>query len=296
MRILGLLALGLAFLFVAPVVAQEIYLRLPLWDLAADRPLVGLPVQVIAAGPGGGELIQAVPGPDGILESALHISQVVSLTVSAPGYLPTQVTDLQTCEAHDGDQPRVLLIPAEPVRLAPIGGPLIPWSPGHPLSWADFQGEVPSDPGPDAARIHIVVSYRLTIVVHEEGPGRWRAYIPRQSLVTQCAMDPARSWVRPDAEVPEVLAHEQGHFDLGEVYRRLLVQKLTELSVEAETSAAARSGLERLAAEQAGSILARLEAAQIRYDEETAHGTDPAAQAAWLSRIRTWLIHPELAP
>jgi len=109
-------------------------------------------------------------------------------------------------------------------------------------------------------------------------------------------MDPARSWVRPGAESQALLAHEQGHFDLAEAYRRLLVAKLVGLAEQGPSPEAAQAALLARATAVAEAILGRMEAAQHRYDEETRHGLDAAAQAAWLSQISSWLITPELAP
>jgi len=295
MRVVLLAMLGIAALSSFPLLAQDLYLRLPLVDSEAGRPLDGCPVQVVVTGPRGGELIRGTPGPGGVLEREVHISPVVSLTVSAAGYLPAQVTELHTVRAKAAQRTRVYLVPAEPVRLTPLTREAIPWAPGHPLTWADFRGMGPSDPGIEAARIHIVVSYRFSVAVRKEGD-MWRAWIPAGTLGVQCAMDPTRSWVRPGAELPALLAHEQGHFDLAEVYRRLLKNTLSRLVAQGKDKVTAKRCLEEQATETAQGILARLEAAQLRYDEETMHGTDAKAQSTWLSRIRTWLANPDLAP
>lgn len=295
MRAVFIAVLGLAAVSSFPLLAQDLYLRLPLVDSEAGRPLEGCPVQVVVTGPEGGELIRGTPGPGGVLEGEVHVSPVVSLTVSAAGYVPAQVTELYAVRANAAQGTRVYLVPAEPVRLVPLPGGTISWTSGHPLTWADFRGLAPSEPGIEAARIHIVVSYRFSVAVRKEGDV-WRAWIPAGASGVQCAMDPTRSWVRPGAELPALLAHEQGHFDLAEVYRRLLKEALSRLTVQGEDKASAKRRLEERAKEIAQGILARLEAAQLRYDEETVHGTDPAAQSTWLSQIQRWLANPDLAP
>ena len=84
--------------------------------------------------------------------------------------------------------------------------------------------------------------------------------------------------------------------DSAEVYRRLLATTLSRLTIQGKDKATAKRCLEEQATGIAQGILARLEAAQLRYDEETVHGTDAKAQFAWLSQIRTWLANPDLAP
>ncbi|MCD5408359.1 hypothetical protein LR090_03905, partial [Candidatus Bipolaricaulota bacterium] len=59
---------------------------------------------------------------------------------------------------------------------------------------------------------------------------------------------------------------------------------------------AAQTALLARAAAVAEAILARMERAQQRYDQETRHGLDAAAQAAWHALITSWLASPELAP
>ncbi|MBC7098927.1 DUF922 domain-containing protein [Candidatus Bipolaricaulota bacterium] len=282
--------LGLVFCLSFPLLAQEVFLRLPLVDSLTQRPVVGCPVQVVVGGPEGDELISGTPGPGGVLEGPVHVPQVVWVTVSAAGYLPAQVEELRTVRGGHGS--RAYLVPEGPVRLVPLAREVVGW---RPLSWADFQGVPPPDPGIEAARIHIVLSWRLEVEVRREGD-MWRAWIPPHGLDVECFMSPARSWVRLGAELPTLLLHEQGHFDLAEVYRRLLEEAFLQLTALGPDGAAARSSLEGRAAELAQGILARLEAAQLRYDADTKHGTDPKAQSAWLSQIRRWLASPHLAP
>jgi len=288
MRTVAAITLVLAL---APLaVPQGVFLRLPLLD-QAGFPLSGRQVEVWVQGPAGTELVQGVPGPAGILEEAVSLSSVSSLTIVAAGYFPAQVTELHTLEVRQGGAVRVYLVPPEPVRLLPAG---IPWAPAG-LSWADFRGPPPPDHDEEAARIHIVLSYRLSPRLTHEGEG-WRATLPPEGVFAQCTMDPARSWVRPGAESQALLAHEQGHFDLAEAYRRLLVAELVGLAEQGPSPEAAQAALLARATAVAEAILGRMEAAQHRYDEETRHGLDAAAQAAWLSQISSWLITPELAP
>lgn len=279
-------------LALAPLaIPQGVFLRLPLLD-QAGLPLSGRPVEVWVQGPAGTELIQGVPGPAGVLEEAVSLSPVSSLTIAAAGYFPAQVTELYTLEVRQGRAVRVYLVPPEPVRLLPAPG--VPWAPGG-LSWADFRGPPPPHHDEEAARIHIVLSYRLFPRMVQNGEG-WRATLPPEGVLTQCSMDPIRSWVWPGAETQDLLAHEQGHFDLAEVYRRLLVAELVGLTGTGPSPVAAQAALLARATAIAEAILGRMEVAQHHYDEETRHGLDAAAQASWLFQISSWLITPELAP
>ncbi|HIQ00080.1 TPA: hypothetical protein EYH33_06030, partial [Candidatus Bipolaricaulota bacterium] len=238
-------------LTLAPLaISQGVFLRLPLLD-QAGLPLAGWPVEVWVQGPAGTELVQGVPGPAGVLVEAVSLSPVSSLTIAAAGYFPAQVTELYTLEVRQGGAVRVYLVPPEPVRLLPAPG--IPWAPGG-LSWADFRGPPPPGHGEEAARIHIVLSYRLSPRVVQHGEG-WRATLPPEGVLARCIMDPVRSWVRPGAEGQALLAHEQGHFDLAEAYRRLLVAELVGLAAGGPSPDAAQAALLARATAVADAIL-----------------------------------------
>ncbi len=104
------------------------------------------------------------------------------------------------------------------------------------------------------------------------------------------------SWVYPRARTPEVLRHEQGHLDIAEVYRRLLLETLRGLRVEGRTPGEAVSLLGERAREIFREVKERMDRTQSLYDSATAHGKDPSAQGEWERKIALWLQHPSLAP
>lgn len=270
--------------------AQGAVLRLPLLD-QDGIPISQGRVQAVAYGPGGMEVLQGPPGPEGVFQGELHLAPVWEVSISVAGYLPARVTGLRELPGEGG---KPVLVPASPVRLLPEPGTGIPWSPGRSLSWDDFRGE-PTGEGPEAARIHITVSYRISLVVRRAGAG-WEAEIPAGGVAATAFMDPDRSWVRPGMLAPELLAHEQGHFDIAEVYRRLLVLELAGSHASGASPEAARVELQARTSALAQGILERMEATQLRYDAETRHGLDGGAQARWLDLIAAWLSSPSLAP
>ena len=169
----------------------------------------------------------------------------------------------------------------------------VPWEEGRRLTWGDFRGTPPPDAGGEAAQLAYEVRYRC---VYEASP-LGGAFLARPvELAVELVMIPERSWVRPWARTPEVLRHEQAHFDLAEVYRRLLELSLSGLSATGRSPEEAIARLKDLVAGAFRGVRARMDRAQRLYDEETSHGRDPQAQREWEGMIAGWLRDPRSAP
>lgn len=94
------------------------------------------------------------------------------------------------------------------------------------------------------------------------------------------------SWIDPrSADSLRLLLHEQGNFDLCEVYRR----QLDENVMRYENSSGSRYKMtERVFKQVYSAYLAK----QAQYESETGHGLDPARQAEWTKRIAAELADP----
>lgn len=141
----------------------------------------------------------------------------------------------------------------------------LPWSSGHPVVWADFQGK-PKEHGKTAAETSSGVTYTMLCRGEE-----MRAAV----LAT---FSPARSWVRTD--VPKsrasdrILRHERTHFNISELFARQLRRELaTAKEICPSRSKDADRIFDRLKDE--------FDDVQERYDRETSHGTLLKPQAAW---------------
>ncbi len=189
------------------------------------------------------------------------------------------------------------LIPGAPGATYPpspeVAPTEIPWEEGHRLTWDDFRGTPPPGGDGGAAEIAYEIRYRCVYEAVPAGNG-FRARTVE--LAVELVMHPDRSWVRPWARTPEVLRHEQGHFDLAEVYRRLLAAALPGLSALGGTPGEAIARLKALIADAFEGMKARLDRAQALYDAATSHGKDTEAQREWEERIARWLQDPRLAP
>ena len=149
----------------------------------------------------------------------------------------------------------------------------------------------------EAAQIHMTIRWQLQLIMEYNCQRQlWTAIIDRPSLTVANTMAPAASWADRGRQNSATLNHEQGHFDLNEVYRRRLQAALTPLTAEGGTADAAKQALQALIDTASEEILSQLADTQASYDQETRHGTDLQAQTAWDRRIEAWLANPNQAP
>ena len=117
------------------------------------------------------------------------------------------------------------------------------------MTAADFQGTPPrAAPVKDnitmVANTMCVVRYSYRIRTNSERDGTWTARLTHFECFS--AIEPEKCW-NSVPESPRVLDHEQGHFDLAEIFARRLQRRFDELMAGKNASA---SGLtERVARE-----------------------------------------------
>lgn len=143
----------------------------------------------------------------------------------------------------------------------------IDWSPDRKLHWSDFQGR--PDPASENAALtssHINFSYGY-------GPSGFSYHI-------SCRFDKKQSWVRMRSSY--ILSHEQGHFDIAEIYARKLNRALRNYHFRENSADQELNALyDRLAREH--------HEFQQRYDRETDHSRDNVNQAMWSRKIEEML-------
>jgi len=140
----------------------------------------------------------------------------------------------------------------------------IVWSREIPLVWADFEGKPP-------VRAAEASGSCVGFAVLWECPGG------ELTFEVKATFDPAESWVKPGAQDPGLLRHEQLHFDLTELFARRLRKRFTDLRDPCKNPRDTRQVLDRAVADTYG----EWQEAQSRYDAETRSGTDAATQRVW---------------
>jgi len=148
------------------------------------------------------------------------------------------------------------------------------WSAGRRLTWSDFQGAAPQG-GEEAAKTAYGIYYG------------WKCTGREFEFLVIAAFHRDQSWVKAvvltdSAESRRVLAHEQTHFNIAELYARRMRQRF------AGFSRPCRMSDDQLSAE-ARHILDEERVFQRRYDAETGHGLERREQTAWEANIRRQL-------
>lgn len=160
--------------------------------------------------------------------------------------------------AEGGERREVVLIKEETTAAESIN-----WRNRRILSWADFKA-APVQTAPNAAltSTSILINYRYddeSLQFH-----------------LNCVFYPHKSWTK--VKTSHILAHEQGHFDISQLYTRKLYQELKAYKFREETvDKDIQSIYQRITQEQA--------AYQQLYDTETNYSRNSAGQANWSQRI-----------
>ena len=138
------------------------------------------------------------------------------------------------------------------------------WADHNVLSWEDFRGSVNAASNESAAATHCGIGFKTS---RPADGGKPRIIVYNTFYVN-------KSWVKADAKIPEILTHEQGHFDLCELYTRKLRQQMEAVNMDMPDL---RSVLEHLYFD----VKNEYESRQQAYEDETIHGTNFAQQSKW---------------
>jgi hypothetical protein len=140
---------------------------------------------------------------------------------------------------------------------------LIPWNASRRLTWSDFKG----DPDPHSTNAALTSSnINIEFGYDEDG----------FQYSIKCSFDQNRSWVR--IQTNDVLAHEQGHFDIAEIYARRLNKLMKAYRFNAKTAGKDLNLLYENAMKQHRQT-------QIEYDQETDYSRNRPKQEEWLKKI-----------
>jgi hypothetical protein len=141
---------------------------------------------------------------------------------------------------------------------------LIDWHVSRPLTWADYKGT--PDHSSDAAAsttTYLGLEYKV-------GQGSLTYSI-------QCRFSTTKSW--GSAKTEYILKHEQGHFDIAEIFARKLHKELSAYRFNSNTFREdLRDIYNRVSREK--------EEFQNQYDRETDHSRLKIRQEEWLKKIR----------
>jgi len=144
----------------------------------------------------------------------------------------------------------------------------VEWSPAKRLTWGDYLAKPSSSS--DAAAI---TSTALGLEYHV-----------RNNALTYkitCKFSKTRSWGKYKTDY--ILEHEQGHFDITEIFARKLENALREYDFNPKKF---KSDLDQIYRE----IMGKKEELQNQYDVETDYSRNKEKQAEWLKKIQRELL------
>jgi hypothetical protein len=164
-------------------------------------------------------------------------------------------------------------LPAEKgiLQLKPKEEEFIDWQPDRPLTWADYKGR--PDPESDAAAsttTYLGIEYNI-----KSSQFSFRIH-------SRFSCD--KSWGLH--KTAYILSHEQGHFDIAEIYARILNKRMSEYRFDRRTYS---KDLKKIYEE----VVEEKEEMQNRYDKETNHSIYKVKQVEWLDKIQLMLVQTE---
>ena len=153
--------------------------------------------------------------------------------------------------------------------VAAWGESAILWAEHSKLSWSDFKGRAPRTVGEPSAVTE--TGFRMQLVCRAG------------SLDIDVAAEfyPGSSWVKANRKSGELLRHEQGHFDITELYAKKMKKAVRDAGIGCEDDARAEAEGKRVV----GSVNREWEKAEKDYDVETKDGTDLVRQRGVSERI-----------
>jgi hypothetical protein len=144
---------------------------------------------------------------------------------------------------------------------------VIVWNEYRPLTWEDFKGKRTEDAAGDAGTV-VQIKAKPYMVKNEV-----RYDVSAVFVVN-------KSW--SDAQTKELLAHEQLHFDIAELYARKIRKVVASLSEVGEDDV-------KVYNRAIQKLLRESNEVDIQYDLETLHGAMLKRQAEWTQEVKSEL-------
>lgn len=151
------------------------------------------------------------------------------------------------------------------------GGEYIPWRPSRRLNWDDYQCDpIRNTDAVASTSTSLGISYQLVD--------------SKLSYHITCGFSRTKSWGLLKTDY--ILAHEQGHFDITEIFARKLYEALQNYEFNRKTF---KSDINTIYHD----IVKQKEEYQEMYDGETDHSRNHKIQYEWLEKIQKMLDESE---
>ncbi|MEO5682933.1 MAG: DUF922 domain-containing protein [Chitinophagaceae bacterium] len=141
----------------------------------------------------------------------------------------------------------------------------IPWLAARKLTWDDFKSS-PDDNSTNAALTSSKITFKYT---YDSEKGF--------SYNIGCVFEKNSSWGRVKTDY--ILSHEQGHFDIAEIYARKLHKIVKSYSFDPSTA-------QKSVPAMYNKIMKELAEMQNQYDSETDFSRDKEEQEQWGEKVK----------
>ncbi|RYE25057.1 MAG: hypothetical protein EOP51_05325 [Sphingobacteriales bacterium] len=154
------------------------------------------------------------------------------------------------------------------------------WTANRKLTWSDFRGGMITSATDETAA---AICHGFGIQTDSNGGDATHVVINVFN-----AFYPEKSWVRDGEQNTHVLAHEQCHFDICELYTRILKQRIADAYLT-------RTNFNVLIKQIYTEVQAEYVGTQERYEEETNHGLVSVEQQRWQNSVQAQLSGDQYA-
>jgi len=137
----------------------------------------------------------------------------------------------------------------------------------RPLTWDDFKGT----PGTNSS----AAAFTVWNITYSLGGISFKGdTIKISKFLVKLEFDEKQSWSKPEKQTDVLLKHEQGHFDLGLICQREMIRQFNN-------AVFLKSDFQNKIQNIFSSILDKYHLLGLKYDEETDHSRNQAAQDKW---------------
>jgi len=159
------------------------------------------------------------------------------------------------------------------IPFALLAAPSLKWAQHPTLSWSDFQARPRRTTGEPSAVTD--TGFRVQLECREN----------TLDIRVDAEFYPTSSWVKAPSKSPELLRHEQGHFDITEIYARKMRKAIREANITCESDRRAEAAGKKIFSQ----LDQQWEKTEKQYDADTRDGTNLAKQKEASERIAKML-------
>ena len=147
--------------------------------------------------------------------------------------------------------------------------PDLRWQQNPKLSWDDFKSQPPPHVAFPSAQSD--TGFKFQLMCRNE----------MLDVDAYAFFSPSGSWVKPNQKTVDLLKHEQGHFDMAEVYALRLTKAIRDARISCDDRARANAAGQNMVVE----FQQDWENAERQYEQDTQDGTDLVKQTTASNRI-----------